>query len=73
MKTLIKNITIITMNDNLDILKNANISIVDDEISRIFFDEISDDYDLIIDGTDKLLLPGFINKTNIHTQKHTEC
>ncbi len=65
MKTLIKNITIITMNDNLDILKNANISIVDDEISRIFFDEISDDYDLIIDGTDKLLLPGFIN-THTH-------
>lgn len=53
------------MNDNLDILKNANISIVNDEISRIFFDEISDDYDLIIDGTNKLLLPGFIN-THTH-------
>ncbi len=65
MKTLIKNITAITMNDNLDILKNANIAIVNDEIAGIFFGEISDDYDLIIDGTDKLLLPGFIN-THTH-------
>jgi cytosine/adenosine deaminase-related metal-dependent hydrolase len=65
MKTLIKHITIVTMNDSLDILENANISIVNDEISRIFFDEISDDYDQTIDGTGKLLLPGFIN-THTH-------
>ena len=53
------------MNDNLDILENANISIENDEISRIFFDKISEDYDQVIDGTDKLLLPGFIN-THTH-------
>ncbi|OQY33246.1 MAG: hypothetical protein B6241_08220 [Spirochaetaceae bacterium 4572_59] len=65
MKTLIKNITIITMNDNLDVLENANIHIENDEILRIFFDKTSEKYDLIIDGTAKLLLPGFIN-THTH-------
>ncbi len=65
MKTLIKNITVITMNDTLDILENANILIDNDEICRIFFDGISEEYDSIIDGTGKLLLPGFIN-THTH-------
>lgn len=65
MKTLIKNITVITMNDTLDILENANVEIEDDEIFRIFFGKISEKYDLIIDGTGKLLLPGFIN-THTH-------
>jgi len=65
MKTLIKNITVITMNDTLDILENANILIENDEICRIFFDTVSEEYDSIIDGTGKLLLPGFIN-THTH-------
>ena len=59
MKTLIKNITVITMNDTLDILENANVLIENDEISRIFFDKVSEEYDSIVDGTGKLLLPGF--------------
>jgi len=65
MKTLIRNITVITMNDTLDILENANVSIENDKISSIFFDNISEKYDSIIDGTGKLLLPGFIN-THTH-------
>ena len=65
MKTLIKNIIVITINDNLDILKNANVHIENDEIYRIFFGNISEKYDTIIDGTGKLLLPGFIN-THTH-------
>jgi cytosine/adenosine deaminase-related metal-dependent hydrolase len=65
MDTLIKNITVITINDTLDILENANVHIRNDEIFRIFFDNISEDYDAIIDGTGKLLLPGFIN-THTH-------
>lgn len=53
------------MNNTLDILENANIFIDNDEISRIFFNEVSEDYDKIIDGTGKLLIPGFIN-THTH-------
>lgn len=53
------------MNDNLDIFENANIAIENDVISRIFFDEISGEYDSVMDGTGKLLLPGFIN-THTH-------
>lgn len=65
MKTLIKNITVITMNETLDILENGNIYIDNDEISRISFDNISEEFDSIIDGTGKILLPGFIN-THTH-------
>lgn len=65
MKTIIRNITIITVNDNLDIFENANISIENGLICRIFFGEISEDYDSLIDGSGKLLLPGFIN-THTH-------
>ena len=65
MKTLIKNITVITMNDVLDILENANVLIENDEICRIFLDQSADQYEEIIDGTGKLLLPGFIN-THTH-------
>lgn len=65
MNTLIKNITVITMNESLDILENANVLIENDGISRIFYGKISDEYDSIIDGTNKLLLPGFIN-THTH-------
>ena len=53
------------MNDTLDILENADILIENDEISCIFPDTISEEYDSIIDGTGKLLLPGFIN-THTH-------
>ena len=65
MKTLISNITVITMNNNFDILENANVLIEDDEISRIFLGRISEKYDSVIDGTGKLLLPGFVN-THTH-------
>jgi 5-methylthioadenosine/S-adenosylhomocysteine deaminase len=65
MRTLIENITVITMNNTLDILENANVHIENDEICRIFFDNISEEYDSIIDGTGRLLLPGFIN-THTH-------
>ena len=65
MKTLIRNITVITMNDTLDILENASVLIENDEIARIFFDTISEEYDSVIDGSGKLLLPGFIN-THTH-------
>lgn len=65
MKIIIKNITVITMNDTLDILENANVFIVNDEISRISLDEISEQYDSLIDGTGRILLPGFLN-THTH-------
>ena len=53
------------MNDTLEILENANVLIENDEISRIYQGKGSEEYDSIIDGTGKLLLPGFIN-THTH-------
>ena len=62
MKILIKNTTIITLNKCNMLLKNSNIVIEDKYISYIGND-IQDDseYERIIDGKNKVIMPGFIN------------
>lgn len=68
MRTLIKNIDILTMDDNQTRYENACILIEDDEIR--FVGNLSDlqadiQYDKIEDGEGKLALPGLIN-THTH-------
>ncbi len=60
-KIAIKNASFIaTFNDNNTILKNHSILIEDGKISKIAPDIKNDGCD-VIDGTDKIVLPGFIN------------
>jgi len=66
MKTLIENITVLTIDKEMSILENANVSVENDEIIHISFSHINDEsYDKVIDGTNKILMPGFIN-THTH-------
>ena len=66
MKTLIKNITVLTIDEKMSVLENANVIVENEEIKEISFSTIFDDsFDKVIDGTNKLLMPGFIN-THTH-------
>lgn len=62
MKILIKNTTIITLNKSNILLKNSNIVIEDKYISYLG-DKIEDEsqYDRVIDATNKVVMPGYIN------------
>ena len=64
-KKLIFNATIITMNQNLDILENAYMLIRNNIISEIGVGEVPDVDGYKIDAKDKILIPGFIN-THTH-------
>jgi 5-methylthioadenosine/S-adenosylhomocysteine deaminase len=70
LKTLIKNIKIITMDDERPIIDCGDIIIEDDRILDIkilgapkdgYHEGNSEQYDRVIDGKNKLALPGFIN------------
>lgn len=63
MKTLIKNVNIITP---YEIKRGSNLAIENDKIANIFNGEILDEesYDEIIDGEGKYLSPGFIDIHN---------
>lgn len=65
MNILIKNTTLITMNSNRDILNNVDIAIEGNNIKHI--GKVSDDFlpQKVIDGSDKITLPGLIN-THTH-------
>lgn len=67
---LINNATIVTMNENRDILKKASIAIGKDRIIEIGFNEDMvvkyKDAKKIIDATDKVVFPGLIN-THTHS------
>ena len=62
MNYIIQNVTLMTMNDENEIIKNTDVMIEDGTISRIgsglasYFDHVC-----IIDGKGKLLMPGLIN------------
>ncbi len=64
MKTLIKNVTIVTMNQNFDVIENGQMVIEDDRIIEIG-KQCFQDYDHCIDGNQGILMPGMIN-THTH-------
>ena len=64
MKTLIKNVTILTMNEQFDVFENGQMIIEDENIIEIG-QVCSGDYDQCIDGHQGILLPGMIN-THTH-------
>lgn len=61
MNILIKNASILTMNDCSEVLKNASIAVENDVIKYV--GEVPEDFkaDKVIDGTRKVVMPGLIN------------
>jgi len=66
--TLISNVTVVTMNEKMDILFGAYVGVEDGKISYLEKTAPSDQPKTIIDGTGMVLMPGLIN---CHTQLAT--
>jgi 5-methylthioadenosine/S-adenosylhomocysteine deaminase len=66
MKILLKNAEIITLNETNEVLENSCIGIIENKINYIgtFCKELEEKYDKIIDCTDKVVMPGFVNAHN---------
>lgn len=61
---LIKNVTILTMNENKDIIENGVLVIEDDTILEVGTFKLEDRYknaDVVIDGEEGILIPGMVN------------
>lgn len=61
---LIKNVTILTMNKNKDIIENGVVAIEGDTILEVGTFQLEDKYknaDIIIDGEEGILIPGMVN------------
>lgn len=66
MKTLFQNFTIVTMNEQLDVLTNAHLITEDGKILEVAAGPAAEDFDEVIDGQNKqVLMPGLIN-THCH-------
>ena len=65
MNTLISNVTIVTMNEKMDVLFGAYLGVDDGKISYIGKSAPQEQPQTIIDGTGMVLLPGLVN---CHTQ-----
>ena len=50
MKTLLKNFTIVTMNENLDVLKDAHLIVEDGKITDVATGTATGAFDEVIDG-----------------------
>jgi len=61
---LIKDTTILTMNEDREIIKDGEIAIEDNKISKIG-EEVSGEAEKVIDGSGKVTIPGLIN-THTH-------
>ena len=61
MDTLISNVTVVTMNERMDVLFGAYLGITDGKISRISKTAPAEQPATIIDGTGMVAIPGLIN------------
>lgn len=68
-KTLLKNAMILTLNEKDEILKNTDILIEDDEIKKIEKNIQPTADENVIDCTDLLLAPGFVN-AHLHSDEN---
>jgi len=68
LNTLISNVTIVTMNEKMDVLFGAYLGVDDGKISYIGKSAPQEQPQTIIDGTGMVLLPGLVN---CHTQLAT--
>ena len=53
MKTLLKNFTIVTMNENLDVLKDAHLIVEDGKITDVATGAATGTFDEVIDGQNR--------------------
>lgn len=68
MNTLISNVTIVTMNEKMELLFGAYLGVTDGKISYIGKDAPLEQPQTIVDGTGMVLMPGLVN---CHTQLAT--
>ncbi len=62
MKILIREVTVITMQDNNEIIRDADVVVDGQTISYVGQQKLwEENFDRVISGRDKLLLPGFVN------------
>ena len=61
MDTLISNVTIVTMNDKMDVLFGSHLGVTDGKISYIGKEVPQEQPSTIVDGTGMVLIPGLIN------------
>ncbi len=61
MDTLISNVTVVTMNERMEVLFGAHLGVTNGKISYIGKKAPSDQPQTIIDGTGMVLLPGLVN------------
>ena len=59
--TLISNVTIVTMNEKMDVLFGAHLGVTDGKIAYIGKVAPAEQPKTIIDGTGMVLLPGLVN------------
>lgn len=63
---LLENITAVTMDDSRRVIENAYVSTDKNKISYIGAERPSGDFDVVIDGKNKVVMPGLVN-THTHT------
>ena len=61
MDTLISNVTIVTMNEKMDVLFGGFLGIADGKISYVSKTAPKEQPSTIIDGTGMVVMPGFVN------------
>ena len=61
MSVLFANVTVLTMDGSRTPLKNAFVAVEGEKITYVGNDRPQGDFDRIIDGAGKILMPGFVN------------